>query len=290
MRGFLGIKWGIPGKFGIWSLWSCSRWDSGMEFQPGSGYSMDFLGSLEDFFPFQDSLGWLRLDFRDKSRSPSQVIPRIPHPWDCGNIPGIGIFGIFGIFFSHSAPFPDFPSPKIQTTFPRIPWEFWEPSGKSLNSHSSQAPWKQGLRFPRNSRSGELGKGGNWAGTDPGIPGMIPKSANSLENSGHSLLWEEIRGFPMYLRIGFRLLSDSRESFSFLELLLCWEKKTTWNRRDPGIPEALGLGWGIPRVRGQKSPGLGEKITKFRGKSRNLGKTCWDSGQKPRDLGKNPRI
>lgn len=36
-------------------------------------------------------------------------------------------------------------------------------------------------------------------------------------------------------------------------------EKTTWNRRDPGIPEALGLGWGIPRVRGQKSPGLGEK-------------------------------
>lgn len=35
-----------------------------------------------------------------------------------------------------------------------------------------------------------------------------------------SLLCEELLGFPMYLRIGFRLLS-SKASLSFLELLLC---------------------------------------------------------------------
>lgn len=34
------------------------------------------------------------------------------------------------------------------------------------------------------------------------------------------LLWEEVLGFPMYLRMGFRFLS-SRASLSFLELLLC---------------------------------------------------------------------
>lgn len=36
----------------------------------------------------------------------------------------------------------------------------------------------------------------------------------------YSLLWEEVLGFPMYLRMGFRFLS-SKASFSFLELLLC---------------------------------------------------------------------
>lgn len=35
-----------------------------------------------------------------------------------------------------------------------------------------------------------------------------------------SLLWEELLGFPMYLRRGFRFLS-SKASLSFLELLLC---------------------------------------------------------------------
>lgn len=34
------------------------------------------------------------------------------------------------------------------------------------------------------------------------------------------LLWDELLGFPMYLRMGFRFLS-SRASFSFLGLLLC---------------------------------------------------------------------
>ena len=33
------------------------------------------------------------------------------------------------------------------------------------------------------------------------------------------LLWEEVLGFPMYLRMGFRFLS-SRASLSFLEVLL----------------------------------------------------------------------
>lgn len=36
----------------------------------------------------------------------------------------------------------------------------------------------------------------------------------------YSLLCDELLGFPMYLRIGFRLLS-SKASLSFLELLLC---------------------------------------------------------------------
>lgn len=36
----------------------------------------------------------------------------------------------------------------------------------------------------------------------------------------YSLLWEEVLGFPMYLRMGFRFLS-SKASLSFLELLLC---------------------------------------------------------------------
>lgn len=40
----------------------------------------------------------------------------------------------------------------------------------------------------------------------------------------YSLLWEEIFGFPMYLRMGLRFLS-SRASLSFLALLLCWNTR-----------------------------------------------------------------
>lgn len=40
----------------------------------------------------------------------------------------------------------------------------------------------------------------------------------------HSLLWEELLGFPMYFRMGFLRLS-SAASLSFLVLLLCWPKE-----------------------------------------------------------------
>lgn len=42
--------------------------------------------------------------------------------------------------------------------------------------------------------------------------------------SRYSLLWEEILGFPMYLRMGLRFLS-SIASLSFFALLLCWDTR-----------------------------------------------------------------
>lgn len=45
-------------------------------------------------------------------------------------------------------------------------------------------------------------------------------SMKGLRSPKYSLLWDELLGFPMYLRMGFRFLS-SKASFSFLGLLLC---------------------------------------------------------------------
>lgn len=61
------------------------------------------------------------------------------------------------------------------------------------------------------------------AGTVKGLS-FLPKNGQEFCFLKYSLLWEELLGFPMYLRMGFRFLS-SKASFSFLELLLCWDRR-----------------------------------------------------------------
>lgn len=66
----------------------------------------------------------------------------------------------------------------------------------------------------------QCGRRRRRGGSSPGPPWGSGASA-APPRAPHVLLWEELLGLAMYLRMGFRFRS-SRASFSFLGPLLCW--------------------------------------------------------------------
>lgn len=74
-------------------------------------------------------------------------------------------------------------------------------------------------------------RAGGWLQVSSGSRAVVKRCPRRCR---YSLLWEEILGFPMYLRMGLRFLS-SMASFSFFALLLCWDtREECWCHPDLG--------------------------------------------------------
>lgn len=82
-------------------------------------------------------------------------------------------------------------------------------------------------------------RAGGWLQVSSGSRAVVKRCPRRCR---YSLLWEEILGFPMYLRMGLRFLS-SMASFSFFALLLCWDtREERWRH-----PPTSGGGSNIPK-------------------------------------------